>query len=242
MVPLGRRARVVTTSKNYREEIATVANQERRVMPSDAGLLLNALGYEPPVPVWDLQNTSPVPMNRWGKDHWTTFAYVETCWVDHRGMLNHDKMRCDAKRHPMFHAAKRRGMALGTNVDGGRYPTRLKSETPGPDGQWGMVELSGHDDYDCLDDAIQAGLIEAVMPRLREPHGDVFLDAWDRPVRHAGQGELIDPSFVTGLAEMSLMAAASFGFTNRGRVIAGQYRAYLAATRRSHQFVPDAGQ
>jgi hypothetical protein len=204
-----------------------------------ASELLAAIGHEAPPPAWDLGRTEPVPLARWGKDHWGTFAYVETRWVDHRGMLSHDQMRCDQRRHPAFYAAKRRVL---TNADGNRYPTRLKTETPGADGHWGTVDLPGHDDYDCLDDAISAGLIEVVMPRLREPHGDIFLDAWDRPVRVPG-GELIDPSFITGLTEMWLMTAASFRLTERGQVIAGQLRHHLAVTRNSHQFMPlESGQ
>ena len=176
-------------------------------------------------------------MLRWGKDHWTTFAYAETRWVDHHGMLSHDQMRCDRQRHPIFYAAKRRVITMGTNADGAKYPTRLKTETPGEGGRWGTVELPGHDDYDCLDDVIREGLIEVVMPRLREPHGDIFLDAYGRPVRVPG-GEIISAELVTGLTEMWLMTAASFNLTERGQVIARELRAHLAVTRNSHQFTP----
>ncbi len=211
-----------------------------------------APGSDAPAPIWDLDSTTPVPMGRWGKDHWTTFAYVETRWVDHRGMLDHDRMRCDRRRHPVFYAAKRRTTAFGSDADGARYPTRLKTETACADGRWGVVELAGHDDYDCLDDAIREGLIEVAMPRIRQPHGDIFLDAWDRPVRipdddvligdarppKVPRGTLIGPALVTGSTEMWLMTAASFSLTEQGRTIAGELRAHLAATRNSHQFVP----
>jgi len=200
-----------------------------------------ALGREAPTPTWDLGSATPVPMSRWGKDHWTTFAYIETRWVDHRGMLDHDRMRCDRHRHPAFYSAKRRTIAFGTDADGARYPTRLKTDAPGADGHWGVIELAGHDDYDCLDDAIREGLIQVAMPRLRQPHGDIFLDARDRPVR-VPYGELISPSFVTGLTEMWLMTAASFRLTEQGQVVAGELRAHLAATRKSHQFKPSCGQ
>lgn len=200
--------------------------------------LLAALGYEAPPVSWDLRTAGPVPMARWGKDHWTTFAYVETRWVDHRGMISHDQMRCDRQRHPMFYSAKKRCHMFGTDADGAKYPTRLKTEEPGEDGTWGSVELPGHDDYNCLDDAIREGLIEAVMPVPREPHHDIFLDAWDRPVQHAGKGELISPAFVTGLDEAWLMTVAQFQLTPRGQVIAGELRAHMAATRNSHQFMP----
>lgn len=199
--------------------------------------LLASLGHEPSLPSWDTGNDNPVPMCRWGKDHWTTFAYVETRWVDHRGMLGHDHMRCDRQRHPAFYSAKRRAVMLGTDADGAKYPTRLKTETPGEDGRWGVAELRGHDDYDCLDDAIREGLVEVIMPRLREPHGDIFLDAYDRPVR-VPDGEIISAELVTGLTEMWLMTAASFTLTGRGQEVARELRAHLAATRNSHQFTP----
>lgn len=200
-----------------------------------------SLSHEPPGPSWDARNENPVPVSRWGKDHWTTFAYVETRWVDHHGMLSHDKMRCDRQRHLVFYAAKRRVITGFPGLaDGAKYPTRLKTETPGGDGRWGVVELAAHDDYDCLDDAIREGLIEVIMPRLREPHGDIFLDARGQPVR-VPDGELISAGLVTGLTEMWLMTAASFTLTGKGQAIARELRAHLAATRDSHQFMPSAG-
>jgi hypothetical protein len=201
--------------------------------------LLAALGLEAEAPSWDLRTAGPVPMARWGKDHWTTFAYAETRWVDHRGQIDAEQMRCDRHRHPMFYLAKRRTMAFGTDNDGARYATRLKSETPGPDGRWGIVEMFGHDDWNCLDDAVTEGLIEVTMPAARLPHNDIFQDAWGRSVQHAGKGELISPGFVTGLDEAWLMTAAQFSLTERGQVIAGQLRAHMAGTRQSHQFVPE---
>jgi len=222
-----------------------------RTEPGGAGrrfLVAAPTEAQAPMPEWDLGSAEYVPMARWGKDHWTTFTYVE----DHRGMLDHDQMRCDRRRHPVFYAAKRRTTAFGSDVDGARYPTRLKTAAPGADGRWGVVELVGHDDYDCLNDAIGAGLVQVAMPRLRPPHGDVFPDAWDRPVRipdgdilvgdarppRSPRGTFVNPSFVTGLTEMWLMTAASFSLTEQGQVIAGELRAHLAATRNSHQFIP----
>jgi len=187
-----------------------------------------------PVPTWDLGSAPSVLMARWGKDHWTTFAYIETRWVDHRGMLDHDRMRCDRRRHPVLYSAKRRVIAFSTDADAARYPTRLKTEKPDGDGRWGVAELAGHDDYDCLNDAITAGLIAAIMPRPMP--GDFFLDARDQGVRVAG-GELVRPP-VTGMTEMWLMTAASFNLTEHGQAVAGELRAHLAARRPAHQFMP----
>jgi hypothetical protein len=81
------------------------------------------------------------PVAEWGKDHWSTLAYAETCCVDNGhggvGRLSIVRMRCDADRHPLLaHSGSR-----------GKFPTRLK----------GGVGLADHDDWDCLEDAERAG-------------------------------------------------------------------------------------
>ncbi len=86
-----------------------------------------------------------IPIERWGKDHWSTFAYVETLAVDHQGFAKpeHERMRTNIQSHPHL---------IGRfNPDGSKYPTRLK------DG-----EVTGHDDWDCLDDAVREGLLEDI--------------------------------------------------------------------------------
>lgn len=207
-------------------------------MPNQAADLAAHLGYELAAPQWDLGTNAPVPMARWGKDHWTTFAYVETRWVDYGGFLSHDQMRCDRSRHPAFYASKRRATAFGTDCDGGRYATRLKSETAGPDGTWGTAEMFGHDDYDCLSDAISAGLIKVTMPAPAANGADLYLDTKGRPVRMPDGPAIQVSDLVTGWVESWLMTAASFSLTDRGQQIAGQLRAHMAATRQSHQFTP----
>jgi hypothetical protein len=84
-----------------------------------------------------------VPLDKWGKDHWSTFAYIETRIVDHGGSPNCEQMRCDADLHPQF-----RNSANGESKK--KYPTKLV------DGS----ELHSHDDWSCLDDAEAAGLID----------------------------------------------------------------------------------
>src|SRR5271154_4036156 len=84
-------------------------------------------------------------LENFGRDHWTTFLYIETCCVDHGGMPNKVRMRCDRRRHPWFvHMNPADGMREGG------YPTRLR------DG----AELHDHDDWDCIDDLIAEGLLE----------------------------------------------------------------------------------
>lgn len=42
----------------------------------------------------------PVPVEMWGKDHWSTFGYIETRCVDHDGVPDREHMRCDTDLHP----------------------------------------------------------------------------------------------------------------------------------------------
>jgi hypothetical protein len=72
-----------------------------------------------------------VPIEKFGKDHWSTFAYIETRIVDHDGFISVPHMR---------------GHLPGWE----KYPTRLK----------GGEEISPHSDFDCVDDLMAAGLLE----------------------------------------------------------------------------------
>lgn len=85
-------------------------------------------------------SSDPVPPAAWGRDHWSTFAYVETRIVDHKGVPDRRHMRCDPALHPQF---AHEGSRMGTPS-----PTRLREG-----------ERQGHDDWSCLDDAEAAGLL-----------------------------------------------------------------------------------
>lgn len=82
-----------------------------------------------------------VPINEWGKDHWSTFGYIETRIVDHKGVPAQGHMRCDEDLHPQF---------AHSGSFGRKHPTRLKG---------GKLQHD-HDDWSCLDDAEEAGLLE----------------------------------------------------------------------------------
>jgi hypothetical protein len=84
------------------------------------------------------RTTKPIPMEEFGKDHWSTFAYVETLVVEGE-QPRRERMRCDANRHPQF--------AHGEFKD--KFPTRTKKG-----------EVKNHDDWDCLDDCELVGLVE----------------------------------------------------------------------------------
>lgn len=98
------------------------------------------IGWIPYRPDEEEQHVSPA---RWGKDHWSTLAYLETRTVDHRGIIKNANMRCNARRHRPF-----ANIAGGHLMDGASYPTRLN------DG-----DLPNHDDWDCAQDIAAAGYI-----------------------------------------------------------------------------------
>lgn len=78
-------------------------------------------------------NTTIVPIEKFGKDHWSTLLYLETCAVDGGGKIDGRKMRTfkyGAKQH---------------------YHTRLNDGTE--------VEDEQHDDWACMADMQDAGLI-----------------------------------------------------------------------------------
>jgi len=92
--------------------------------------------------------TMSVPIEKFGKDHWSVFAYIETLCVDGHGVPDTRRMRTDIDRHPgltNWHPINRPDLNQ-------KYPTRLK----------GMVELPNHDDWDCAEDLEEAGLIKNI--------------------------------------------------------------------------------
>jgi hypothetical protein len=202
---------------------------------AEPGALAASLGHVPTDPTWpaDTRRT-PVPMTLFGTDHWSTFAYVETRTVDHKGLLDHDRMRCHAGRHPVMLRAKRR--VSGGSADGSRYPTRIKaSATPDPDGRYGVTEVPDHDDYDCLDDLIAAGLLEPRMPVVGA--GGWYVDAAHGYTVSAAGG-VIRPESVTGLDEQVLATRAVWTLTADGLRVAGELRAFEAAGGALHDFMP----
>lgn len=87
-----------------------------------------------------------------GKDHKSTLLYIETRCVDHGGLVDKRHLRCNPTRHPQF------------AHDGGwsdEHSTRWAK---------GVEPIMGHDDWDCIDNMVDAGLIEwngtGVHPRF----------------------------------------------------------------------------
>ncbi len=86
-----------------------------------------------------------VPVEQFGKDHWSTFGYAANVVGGLNGIPNKDRMRTDRDLHPGL---------VGTQVamleSTTKYPTRLK----------GGIELPNHDDWDCIEDLEAAGLMK----------------------------------------------------------------------------------
>jgi hypothetical protein len=96
-----------------------------------------------------------IPISQFGRDHWNTFAYLETRIVDHRGVIKLEHMRVDPVLHPHFAHEYSRMFSPA--------PTRLASG-----------EVSSHDDWSCLDDAEAEGLIQNVGSGMNRRY--VFTD------------------------------------------------------------------
>lgn len=98
-----------------------------------------------PEPAW-ASGEPAVPIEKWGKDHWSVFGYIETRIVDHKGMPDIEHMRVDTDLHPQF------GNRACRDTGNKRYPTRLNDDTT----------LHPHDDWSCLDDCEALGLLENI--------------------------------------------------------------------------------
>lgn len=85
-----------------------------------------------------------ISIDRWGSDHWSTLAYLETRIVDHRGVPHLDHMRVDMDIHPQF---DNQGSRFDSKK---RCPTRLNDGTT----------VEKHDDWSCAEDMEREGLLE----------------------------------------------------------------------------------
>ena len=194
-------------------------------MTSTPAQIASTLGYQAPEPTWQTTSVPPVSPARFGKDHWSTFAYIETRTVDHQGTIEHDHMRCDPDRHPLLANAGRRALVHTTGLAGKKYPTFAKGGT--------LTE--NHDDYDCLDDLVAAGLLDVRMPPVMD---GTFRTAYGKVIRD--DGVPVDPDFVTGMVEQCvLMRHATWSLTHKGQQVAAALRAHKANGGRFGTFEPD---
>ena len=93
----------------------------------------------------------PITMDRWGRDHWSTLAFIETLCVDHGGQLNdrfRRNLRVNERTHP-GHGYWESDMRWKPE-----YGTRLKGYAKDH-----KLQLPDHDDWDCAEDMEAAGLL-----------------------------------------------------------------------------------
>lgn len=103
-----------------------------------------------------------IPVEKFGKDHWSLLVYIETRVVDHNkakniGDIDKDHLRCNENVRPTMlglrqAAAIKNGTLSWSSKDG----TILKSEN----GE--QQQLKDHDDWDCLEDLEKTGFIEII--------------------------------------------------------------------------------
>lgn len=101
-----------------------------------------------------------VPVEKWGKDHWSLLAYVETLCVDSSkkgiGEIDKRRVRCNENRHTL-HAVN-----YPTCKWQSSYGTRLQGYWA-KDGRTVPAKLmKDHDDWDCLSDLDAAGMVEVI--------------------------------------------------------------------------------
>jgi hypothetical protein len=102
-----------------------------------------------------------IPMEQWGKDHFSLLAYVESRCVDHGGRPDFDHMRANPATHP-HHIGPNvaRGMRGGLLKWEPSYGTRLKGFWNPDKTEDPTKQLPDHDDWDCWEDMEAEGLIK----------------------------------------------------------------------------------
>lgn len=81
-----------------------------------------------------------------GKDHWSTFAYAETCCVDNHGRMSLARLRVNTTKRPIGNGT---GYSHGHEWDPAWGTRNKQGDIPDP----------AHDDIDCLDDLERIGLL-----------------------------------------------------------------------------------
>lgn len=105
-----------------------------------------------------------VPVEQFGKDHWSLLAYVETCCVDSStapvGTIDKRRLRCNENTHPLH--------AVNFEATSGRvkwqpsYGSRLRGYFEADEEHRENLRLNDHDDWDALNDLEDAGFLEVI--------------------------------------------------------------------------------
>ena len=101
---------------------------------------------------------TPITPEKFGKDHWSTLAYAETCAVE-GSCLDKRRLRCNPNRHPMHNVEAILFASQDRPEWDAKYGTRLAGFFENKDLK---LRVGEHDDWDCLNDLEAAGLIEVI--------------------------------------------------------------------------------
>lgn len=177
-------------------------------------------------PQWqDREDRERIPHERWAKDHWETFAFVEIMVRTEHGRIDWDRVMVSHRNWPMLYAAKDRH-PMSSQDAAEKYGLRLK--VPGYPGETETVK--GLCQADAIMDLVDEGLVTLTMPPLSAT-GNSYM----RPDGHA----LSDPSprdLLTGHVEWLLMPWARFGLTDRGWRVGMELAKHKDAGRRYAAF------
>lgn len=87
-----------------------------------------------------------IPIDQFGKDHWSLLGFIECLCVEHKGYLD-DKRRCCMRTNPHMHPMH--GRWLTGPLWKAVYATRLKNG-----------QAPDHDDWNVIEDLEVAGLLK----------------------------------------------------------------------------------
>ena len=97
-----------------------------------------------------------IPIEKFGKDHWSLLAYIETRCVDNQRELDLRHLRCNIKTHPSV-ALPQHNLEPGVSSLYYPYGTRLNDATV----------VDEHDDHDCIEDLVETDLVEVQGTGIR---------------------------------------------------------------------------
>lgn len=119
-----------------------------------------------------------VPMRMWGRDHWSTLAYIESVEVECRGFqIGYDPRMKSNRRHFRVMREECPRPKRPTQIGDIGFPMELKHSTVLKDGR--LVE--GHDDWMCVQDMASEGLFTADVSDV-QPGATLRLSAKGRRI------------------------------------------------------------
>ena len=96
-----------------------------------------------------------IPLKDFGRDHWSTFAYIDTLIVELQGFqigfdgrMRQGRRNFRVMKEMCSHPKRVNSASMGIVMDL-KYGTRLRDGST----------VEGHDDWDCVQDLVEAGLL-----------------------------------------------------------------------------------